>query len=37
MARRLLGTLKAVTAVSVIMAGTVLLKYAFLLEHLNLK
>jgi len=34
---RLLSVLRAITSATVIMAGVVFLKYAFLIEHLNLR
>jgi hypothetical protein len=37
MAKRFVGALKALTSIVGVMTGIVLLKYAFLFEHLNLK
>ena len=37
MIRRLVGALEAIASITLVMAGILLLKYGFLVEHLNLK
>ena len=37
MASRFVGALKAITSVTVIMAGIAFLKYAYVIEHLSIK